>query len=337
MTNGARVGLVLGAGGTTGRAYHLGVLSQLSAATGWDARTAEVIVGTSAGSVAGAYIRGGLSASDLAADVLGQRASLSGQALLERIGPAEPPPAGARAAGLPLPSAPAVAGRALLRPGSIRLGAVAAGLLPLGGVDNGPVVARLRRRYGAAWTTHPFLACAVRLRDGVRVAFGSPGAPSADVPSAVAASCAIPFVWAPVTIGGERYVDGGVHSTTNADLLARDPWQGRLDLVIISAPMSVARGTGTRPDLAGRLLVRRYLAREVAALRRAGTAVVVFQPSRGDLDAMGPRSMDAGRVPAVVAAARAATARRLRAGGAASQALGMLTAETGQYAPTASK
>ncbi|MGO8728014.1 MAG: patatin-like phospholipase family protein [Streptosporangiaceae bacterium] len=34
---------------------------------------------------------------------------------------------------------------------------------------------------------------------------------------AVAASCAVPGVWPPVTIGGRRYVDGGVRSSDNAD------------------------------------------------------------------------------------------------------------------------
>jgi len=37
---------------------------------------------------------------------------------------------------------------------------------------------------------------------------------------AVAASCAVPGVWPPVTIGGSRYMDGGVGSTVNLDLAA---------------------------------------------------------------------------------------------------------------------
>jgi len=35
---------------------------------------------------------------------------------------------------------------------------------------------------------------------------------------AVAASCAVPLVWPPVTIDGQRFMDGGVRSITNADL-----------------------------------------------------------------------------------------------------------------------
>ena len=45
-----RVGLVLGAGGATGHAFHAGVLSALAEETGWDPRAADIIVGTSAGS-----------------------------------------------------------------------------------------------------------------------------------------------------------------------------------------------------------------------------------------------------------------------------------------------
>jgi predicted acylesterase/phospholipase RssA len=62
-----RIGLVLGAGGAVGHAFHAGVLAGLAEVTGWDARDSEVIVGTSAGSVVGALLRAGLSGPDLAA------------------------------------------------------------------------------------------------------------------------------------------------------------------------------------------------------------------------------------------------------------------------------
>ena len=53
---------------------------------------------------------------------------------------------------------------------------------------------------------------------------------------AVEASCAIPGYFTPVTVEGVRYVDGGVHSTTNADLVAElDPPP---DLVLVSVAMS---------------------------------------------------------------------------------------------------
>nr|MBA2497574.1 patatin [Acidimicrobiia bacterium] len=55
------IGLVLGAGGVVGSAWHAGVLAALETATGWDARDAAVVVGTSAGSVVTASLRAGLS------------------------------------------------------------------------------------------------------------------------------------------------------------------------------------------------------------------------------------------------------------------------------------
>jgi len=50
---GSKVGLVLGAGGIAGGAFHAGVLAALEEATGWDPRRAALVVGTSAGSIAG--------------------------------------------------------------------------------------------------------------------------------------------------------------------------------------------------------------------------------------------------------------------------------------------
>ena len=78
---------------------------------------------------------------------------------------------------------------------------------------------------------------AVRLETGRRVTFGRDLRVTTDVATAVAASCAIPGFFAPVAVDGVRYVDGGVHSPTNADLVAGL----ELDLVVVSSPMSMAR------------------------------------------------------------------------------------------------
>src|SRR5688500_14571542 len=80
----ARVGLVLGAGGVVGSAFHAGVLSALADDTGWDRRGAEVVVGTSAGSGTGALLRAGLPAADLAAEALGGRMSPDGARVMAR-------------------------------------------------------------------------------------------------------------------------------------------------------------------------------------------------------------------------------------------------------------
>ena len=52
----------------------------------------------------------------------------------------------------------------------------------------------------------------------------------------MAASCAVPGVYPPVTIDGRRYVDGGMRSAANADLA-----QG-YDRVVVLAP--IPRGVG---------------------------------------------------------------------------------------------
>ena len=83
-----------------------------------------------------------------------------------------------------------------------------------------------------------------RRKRGNRSGYRSPGVYVEEVPSgarplegvgtAVAASCAIPGFYRSVRIGDRRYVDGGVHSTSNLDLLAGEG----LDLVICLNPTS---------------------------------------------------------------------------------------------------
>jgi NTE family protein len=71
-------GLVLGAGGTVGLAYHAGVLRALEEVGGLVPNDASLIVGTSAGAVAGAYVRSGWSTDDLWQLALGTHPSLDG-------------------------------------------------------------------------------------------------------------------------------------------------------------------------------------------------------------------------------------------------------------------
>src|SRR4051794_41871066 len=85
-----RVGLVLGGGGVVGQAYHSGVLAVLEHDFGFDARKADMIVGTSAGSITGTLLRFGVSAEDLAAWTV--KAPLSGDDdVLRHIAATEPP------------------------------------------------------------------------------------------------------------------------------------------------------------------------------------------------------------------------------------------------------
>lgn len=317
------VGLALGAGGIIGHAWHGGVLAALAEA-GWDARRAAVIVGTSAGSVVAALLRADLAPEDVHARSTGEPLSAAGQRLVSAAMGSGPMPAPAfrpPARGRWAPASPTVLLRAL-NPLNPRLGLLAAGGLPRGATDTAMISDRIAALHGTRWPASPLWLCTARLRDGRLVVLGRDDV-QATVGEAVAASCAIPGFFAPVRIGGEDHVDGGVHSPTNVDLLAEQA----LDLVIVSSPMSLDRAAARRPrpDRALRLGHRSTLRREVAAVRRSETAVVSFQPGPADLATMGPpgTAMRPERRAPVARQARETTLRRLEAP-AVREALGPL-------------
>src|SRR3954466_6652323 len=76
----SKVGLVLGAGGTVGMAYHAGVLHALHEVGGFAAEDADLVVGTSAGAVVGAYLRSGWTTDDFWRLALGTHPSIDGLA-----------------------------------------------------------------------------------------------------------------------------------------------------------------------------------------------------------------------------------------------------------------
>lgn len=303
----ARVGLVLGAGGVVGHAYHAGVLRALHEVTGWDPRTAEVIIGTSAGSHVGALLRAGLSAADLAARAGGQPLSAKGRGILRHIGPAEPVPRPRlRALGI---ASPALLLRTLTRPWNARPGTVAAALVPVGRVSLAPFAARINWLFGHSWPDEPLWITAVGLRDGNRVVFGRQGAPRTEVGTAVAASCAVPGWFTPVEIDGRTYVDGGSHSTTNLDLAAGLG----LDLAVVVSPMTLARGVlPVTLDYPARVGLRFRLSSETRAVRRSGTEVAAFQPTAADLAVMGVNAMNPNRRHPVVTQAYESALRLLQ-------------------------
>jgi NTE family protein len=292
-----------------GHAFHAGVLAALHDVAGWDARDADVVVSTSAGSVVGALLRAGFSGTDIAARATGGAMSNEGERLAARAEGA-PRPAGripTRAPRRPMTmSAPGALLRAAWRPWLARPGALAAAVLPAGSVPTELVAAGLRPLFGNGWPSRSLWVCAVRLDNGRRVTFGHDPV-AADVASAVAASCAIPGFFEPVTIEGARYVDGGTHSPTNADLVGGLG----LDLVVVSSPMSIAGGQlRLAPDQPMRRLARFTLAQEVARVRRRGTPVLVFQPTRDEVAVMGMNAMDPTRREPVARNARESAARR---------------------------
>ncbi len=291
MTGAPRVGLVLGGGGVVGGAFHAGVLAALECALHWDARKATVVVGTSAGAMSGALLRAGLAPSDLLARATGQPLSPEGTRLTARLGAPPAPPRldfdlGRLRSG---PAAPRLLAAAARWPWRVRPGALLAAALPEGRTPTDALAGVFSQLFREGWPSAALWLCAVSLRDGRRAVFGRGPEPPPAVGAAVAASCAIPGVFAPVEIAGVRYVDGGVHSPTNADVLRTE----KLDLVLVSSPMSASgRGQGARPDVGMRQWSRLRLRAESARLRAVGIPVVRFEPTAEDLRVMALDPLD---------------------------------------------
>jgi NTE family protein len=295
-----RVGLVLGGGGVVGQAYHAGVLAVLEHDFGFDARSVDMIVGTSAGSITGTLVRMGVSAEDLAAWTV--KAPLSGEGDLLRRMEKAPLPELAPFRPLELLRHPLrlpgrhMLQRAVTRPLQFRPLAAGMALMAPGRHDILEQLAALREVEPPEWPERDLWICAVRRRDGRRVVFGRPGAPPSPIHLAIGASCAVPGYFAPVQIGAHSYLDGGVHSPTNAAILRG---QG-LDIVIVVAPMSGP--AGWRPGIypAARRFSERLLQREVRALQADGVTTVVFTPGPGEQQVMGNDMMSRGRLDEVI-------------------------------------
>jgi NTE family protein len=302
-----RVGLVLGAGGLVGQAFHSGFLAGLSDATGWDARTASIVVGTSAGSWVATYLRYGISGPDLAAAYADEPMTPEGQALSDRQNPdpSPPLPEGMRFR-VGLPHVDSLV-RAVRAPFHTRLVAVFASALSPGVMPTTGWSESLHGLTGDTWPEPPLWIPALRRRDARRVVFGRDDR-TPSVAAAVAASSAVPGYCAAAVIGGDEYIDGAAYSPTNADLLRSTP--EALDLAIVSSPMS----TGSPTRSPERALHSLRLAIEVRALRRAGIPTVVMAPDAEMLEVMGPSSRDRSRRPAVIHHVRALTARRADSG-----------------------
>jgi NTE family protein len=307
-----RVGLVLGGGGTVGAAYHAGSLTALEHDLGWDPRQAEVIVGTSAGSLVGALLRVGIPASDLAAHLVeaydqATHPLVTGGHVTR---PSSVPPMDLRRMFLRLPRLPSTAllGGWLRRPWAVSPLSAVISLLPDGTI---PLREDLRFFDEAApggWTSDPLWVCTTRRSDLHRVVFGREEL-FTRLGTAVAASCAIPGFLSPVKIGTQTYVDGGVHSPTNADVLRGED----LDLVIIVAPMSAERVTGWGAESAVRRHSFRKIVQERRRLERAGIPTIVIAPGPPVLAHCGLDFMSPARVADIVGAAFLDTGRQLTA------------------------
>lgn len=270
--------LVLGGGGTTGIAWEMGLLLGLRDG-GIDVTDADLIIGTSAGSVVGAQITSGLPLEDLYAlqlrpleetkeQVVQFDMAALAQVLTAGIGATDAQEARARVG--------AVALAANTMPEAARLEIIAARL---------PV---------QQWpTSQHLIVTAIDAHTGALVLFDR----DAGVPLvlAIAASCAVPAVYPPVTIGSQRYIDGGVRSGTNADLASAARRvlilsTGTIDLSAADSQISIPRLT---------------FEDELAELRQAGAQVLVLTPDEASAAARGPNPLDASRRPVSAQAGRA--------------------------------
>lgn len=300
-TNGAqppkRVGLVLGAGGVLGVAWLMGALSALAERTRWNPGAAERIVGSSAGSILGAYLGAGVPPWFVAARAAGE--SFEGLA-----GGDELPDEETEALRFRLRRAPPSLG-----PGSWRLlrsafklpkgspqrrSAMILGSLPRGMVSTAALESSIRRVVPSGWP-HPGLwITACDYATGELSVLGRDERPRAELATAVAASCAFPPFFYPVKIDGRRFIDGGVRSPSNLDVLADEG----LDLVICLNPMSFPKRPGPRPRKwrarmgeGLRATARRCVEREAEKVRDAGTDVLVVSPTEEDRAVMGDNLM----------------------------------------------
>jgi NTE family protein len=322
-----RVGLVLGAGGLLGSAWMTGALAALAGRLDRPLGEFDHVVGTSAGSVLGAALRCGMGVDELLAH---QRGTDSGR-LAEDLGDCDLPDMRSieRESGDGLPpiprpwiGSPRLLASAIAHPLSINPVIAACGLLPAGRGRMGSLirmVAALQERLGSTadgWVPGaPLWVVAVDYDSGRRVAFGRAGGPPSSVAEAVLASCAIPGWITPQVIGGRRYVDGGISSSTSLGLLAR-PGAPELDEVFVLAPLASHAYDRPTDPVAGverrvRHLITRWLDAEVRAVRATGVRVTVLTPGPADLAAMGGNLMNPRRREQVLETALATSSAAL--------------------------
>jgi NTE family protein len=262
--------LVLGGGGITGIAWELGMISALRE-LGVDLTGADLIVGTSAGSVVGAQIATGVDPQERYEAQLappdGELAAALGRGTMLRmglamIGPREPQRVRAR------------------------IGRVALRASPVPEAERIAVIGR--RLPVHEWPQRALKVAAVDARTGEFVALDrESGVPLVE---AVAASCAVPGVWPPVTTGGRRFIDGGVRSPANADLASGS------DRVVVLAPL--VRGFGPMVGVAA----------QIAQLRVAGAEAALVSPDAAALAAIGRNVLDPAHRAAAARAGRAQAA-----------------------------
>jgi NTE family protein len=271
--------LVLSGGGSVGIAWEIGVTAGLARA-GVDVRDADFITGTSAGSAVGAQLALGWEFEEL----------VRRQREIGRISPAGSTarnggPSGEQMAKLFTLIARTMAGEG---PAEARRAAVGQFALAADALPDEVFVAAFRYLKGKPWPAH-FACPAVDAVSGEFAVWDVQAGVELD--RAVASSCAVPGLFAPITIKGRRYIDGGFRSGTNADLASGH------DRVLI---ISLLAGVGATGDDA-RITPAGQLDSEIAALTESGSVVELIEADEAGAQAMGLNLMDRSAIPAAVA------------------------------------
>jgi NTE family protein len=251
-----RRALVLGGGGITGIAWEIGMIAGLRDA-GLNLQAADVVVGTSAGSVVGALLLSGATVEELYASQLEET---------------DPGVGGRLGLGVVLRYVLASVAARSAQEARARLGRRA---LTASRVPESERREIIERHVAVGeWPARRLLITAVEAETGEFKIFDRDSGVS--ITDAVAASCAVPLVWPPVSIGGRRYMDGGVRSIANADLAAG------CDRVVVLAPVTVSLRRSGRISL---------------QLERLGAGVrsTVVSPDRAARRAIGRQVLDPAR------------------------------------------
>jgi len=272
--------LVLSGGGSVGIAWEIGVAAGLARA-GVDVRDADFITGTSAGSAVGAQLA---LHRDLDELVSRQR----------RIGSTSAQGSSGNGAGGPggeqMAKLFAVMAQAMRTegPAEARRAAIGRFALDADALPEERFVASFRYLSGELWPIR-FTCTAVDALSGEFAVWDAQAGVELD--RAVASSCAVPGLFAPVTINGRRYIDGGMRSGTNADLA-----RGHDRVLIISLLGAVAATSGQNP----RFTPAGQLDSEIAALTESGSVVEVMNADAVGARAIGINLMDRSAIPAAL-------------------------------------
>ncbi len=260
-----KTALVLGGGGLLGVSWSTGMVAGLRDA-GIDVTGADRIVGTSAGSIVGTQIAQGTPLDEM---VEWHHAPRDPDALDLNME-------------IDLQSTVAIFARwasytEMTPDNCAEIGAMA---LAATTVDEDRWVESLGDLVGSDWSEREVVLTAVDAESGAFQTWTRDS--GVGLHRAIASSCSVPGLFPPVSINGRRYQDGGVRSTTNADLAAG------FDAVLIIAPIG-ARPDGIDP------LSNRLATAEAEMLRAAGAEVELAFPDEGAQEAMGINRMDSSR------------------------------------------